>query len=104
MKIRQDDEVIVIAGKDKGKKGRVTKTLPQNRKVVVEGVNMVKKQQKKNRLSQAGGQVIAKAMPIDVSNVALLEDEKPVRVGYMFSGEGKERKKERIARPSGNKI
>ena len=104
MKIRQDDEVMVIAGKDKGKKGRVTKTLPQDRKVVVEGINMVKKQQKKNQMSRTGGQIITKAMPIDVSNVALLEDDKPVRVGYVFEGEGKERKKERIARPSGNKI
>ncbi len=104
MKIKQNDEVIVIAGKDKGKKGKVIKTLTEQGRVVVEGINLVTRHQKKNRASRAAGQIIKKAMPINVSNVSLLEDDKPVRVGYIFTGEGKERKKIRVARPSGNKI
>ena len=85
-KIRRDDEVIVLAGKDKGKRGKVTKVLAQEGKVFVEGVNLVKKHQKPvPQLQQAGG-IIDKEAPIDVSNVALFNSAtgKADRVGFRF--------------------
>ena len=71
MKIRKEDKIIIIAGKDKGKTGTVVKAMPQENKVVVEGMNIAKKHIK----SQGGakGQIIEKAMPMDVSNVALID-------------------------------
>jgi large subunit ribosomal protein L24 len=66
-------------------------------------MNVVKKHQK-NRRSRSQGQIIEKSLPIHVSNVALLEGDKPVRVGYSIEGEGEKRKKVRVARPSGKKL
>jgi large subunit ribosomal protein L24 len=103
MKIRKGDTVQVIAGKDKGKTGTILMAMPKLDTVIIEGVNMVKRHQK-NRRSRSQGQIIEKSMPVHVSNVALLEGNKPVRVGYTFEGEGEKRKKVRIARPSGKKI
>jgi len=103
MKIRKGDTVQVIAGKDKGKTGTILTALPKTRKVVIEGVNVVKKHQK-NRRTRSQGQIIEKSLPIDVSNVAVLENNKPVRVGYSIEGEGDKRKKIRVTRPSGKKI
>jgi large subunit ribosomal protein L24 len=83
-KIRRDDEVIVLAGKDKGKTGKVTKVLVEDSKVFVEGVNLVKKHQKPvPQLQQAGG-IIEKEAPIHVSNVAILNPKtgKADRVGF----------------------
>ena len=103
MKIRKGDTVQVIAGKDKGKTGTILMAMPKLDTVIIEGVNMVKRHQK-NRRTRSQGQIIEKSMPVHVSNVALLEGNKPVRVGYTFEGEGEKRKKVRIARPSGKKI
>jgi len=103
MKIKKGDTVKVIAGKDRGKTGTVLKTLRDTDQVVVEGINVVKRHQKNPRL-RSQGQIIEKSMPIHVSNVALLEGDKPVRVGYVFEGEGEKRKKVRVARPSGKKL
>jgi len=103
MKIRKGDTVQVIAGKDKGKTGTILMAMPKLDIVIIEGVNMVKRHQK-NRRTRSQGQIIEKSMPVHVSNVALLEGNKPVRVGYTFEGEGEKRKKVRIARPSGKKI
>ncbi|HDO1187684.1 TPA: 50S ribosomal protein L24 [Aeromonas salmonicida] len=70
-KIRREDEVIVLTGKDKGKRGKVTQVLVTEGKVLVEGINLVKKHQKPvPALGQAGG-IISKEAPMDVSNVAL---------------------------------
>ncbi|MFD2167491.1 50S ribosomal protein L24 [Thalassotalea euphylliae] len=83
-KIRRDDEVIVLAGKDKGKTGKVTKVLVEESKVFVEGVNLVKKHQKPvPQLQQAGG-IIEKEAPIHVSNVAIVNPKtgKADRVGF----------------------
>ncbi len=93
----------VIAGKDKGKTGTVLTTLKDTNQVVIEGVNVATKHQKSKR-TRSQGQIIDKNMPIDVSNVALMEGDKTVRVGYVFEGEGDKRKKVRVARPSGKKI
>lgn len=99
MKIKKGDNVIVIAGKDKGKSGSVFRALPKLDQVIIEGVNTVKRHQRaRQRGSQ--GQIVEKPMPIDVSNVALTDAKsgKPGRVGYTFEGEGKDRKKVRVVR------
>lgn len=94
---------MVIAGKDKGKTGKVLKTMKTVEKVLVEGINVTTKHQK-NRRARSQGQIIEKSSPIHVSNVALVVDKKPVRVGYQVEGEGDKAKKVRVARPSGKKI
>ena len=103
MKIRKGDTVKVIAGKDKGKTGTVLTALPDTEQVVIEGINVVTRHQK-NRRTRSHGQIIEKSMPVHVSNVALMEGDKPVRVGYTYEGEGDKRTKVRVARPSGKKI
>jgi len=103
MKIKKGDTVMVIAGKDKGKTGTILTTHKDTNKVVIEGVNVATKH-KKNKRVRSQGQIIEMSMPIDASNVALMEGNKPVRVGYKFEGEGDKRVKVRIARGSGNKI
>ena len=70
---------------------------------MIEGINEAKRHTK-NRRSRSQGQIIEKSMPIDASNVALMEGDKTVRVGYTFEGEGDKRKKVRISRASGKKI
>lgn len=99
MKIRKGDTVKVIAGKDKGKTGTVLHAHPSTDQVTIEGINVVKRHQK-NRRARSQGQIIEKAKPVHVSNVALMEGDKAVRAGY----EIKDGKKERVARPSGKKI
>lgn len=99
MKIRKGDTVLVIAGKDKGKSGKVEHTFKKTDQVIVEGVNVATKHQK-NRRVRSQGQVIEKAMPVHVSNVSLMENKKPVRVSYKVE----DGKKTRISRKSGNKI
>ena len=103
MKIKKGDNVIVIAGKDKGKTGTVVKSLPKEEKVIIEGVNVATRHTK-NRRMRSQGQIIEREMPIHVSNVAVTEGKKAVRIGYQVEGEGKDAKKVRIARPSGKKI
>ncbi len=103
MKIKKGDTVIVRSGKDKGKTGTVLLTLKDKDAVVIEGVNVATKHQKSRR-TRSQGQIIEKSMPVPVSTVALIEGNKPVRVGYTFEGEGDKRKKVRVARPSGKKI
>ena len=80
MQIRKGDKVRVLSGKDRGKEGEVITAMPKVDKVIVEGVNVVKRHQKPTRSMQQGG-IIEKPMPIDVSNVALIDGGKPTRVG-----------------------
>lgn len=103
MKIKKGDKVMVIAGKDKGKTGTVTRALPKTQQVVVDDVHVVTRHQKSRRV-RSQGQIINKSMPIDVSNVALIEGGKAVRAGYTVEKEGDKSKKVRIARPSLKKI
>ena len=86
MKIKKGDNVIVIAGKDKGKTGKVVAAFPKDNAVVVEGVNISKKHQKA-RKSGAKGQVIDKTMPIHVSNVVVNDNGKRARVGKKLIGD-----------------
>ncbi len=83
-KIRRDDEVIVLAGKDKGKTGKVTKVLVEDSKVYVEGVNLIKKHTKPVPQLQQPGGIIEKEAPLHVSNVAILNPKsgKADRVGF----------------------
>lgn len=89
-KIKQGDEVIVRTGKDKGKSGRVLKVLKDN-KVLVEGINQVKKNQRPNPNAGISGGIIVKDMPIHISNVGLYnpETKKADRVGFKFLEDGK---------------
>lgn len=105
MKIRKGDTVIVITGKDKGKKGTVIETMPKVDRVIVEGVQVGTKHQKSRRRGSQG-QILERAMPIHVSNVALVDGKsgKAARVGFSIEGEGKDAKKVRVLRPSGEKV
>ena len=92
LKIKRDDEVIVLAGKDRGKRGKVQKVLDNN-KLLVSGVNMVKKHTKPNpQLGQPGG-IVEREAPIQVSNVAIFNPEtnKADRVGFKVDGDTKVR-------------
>ncbi|RUO75515.1 50S ribosomal protein L24 [Pseudidiomarina taiwanensis] len=85
-KIKRDDEVVVLAGKDKGKRGKVLKVDTAKNRVFVEGVNIVKKHQKPNPALGVAGGVIEQEASIDVSNVAVYNPEtgKADRVGFRF--------------------
>jgi len=89
-KIKVNDSVIVIAGKDKGKTGLVTKVLENNR-VLVEGINMVKKHQKPNPNANEPGGIINKAMPLQISNIALVNSAtgKADRIGIKTLDDGR---------------
>lgn len=99
MKIKKGDNVIILSGKDKGKQGKVLESLPQKDRVIVEGVNILKKHQR-SRQQGKKGEVIEKTMPIHVSNVSLMEKGKAVRVGYKMEGD----KKIRISKKSNQAI
>lgn len=92
MKIRKNDTVVVISGKDKGKKGKVIKVFPEEGRVVVEGVNIIKRHKKVNlgNTKDPGG-IIEKPAPIDVSNVMYYDSSasKATRVGYKIDKDGK---------------
>ncbi|WP_223477856.1 50S ribosomal protein L24 [Oricola indica] len=90
-KIRKGDEVVVLTGKDKGRKGSVLQVMPKDNRAVVSGVNVVKRHQRQTAGSEGG--IISKEAPIDLSNLALLDpkDSKPTRVGFRMEGERKVR-------------
>ncbi len=102
MKIKKDDEVIVLAGKDKGKKGRVIKALPAESRVVVEGINMVKRHERPSRTNLNGG-ITPKEASMHVSNVALIDPKsgRPTRVSFKTLSDGK---KVRVATRSGEQF
>ncbi len=83
MKIKKGDTVLIICGKDRGRKGKVIKALPKKEQVIVEGINLVKKHQRPRRSGEKG-QIIQKPAPIHVSNVKLIcpKCKKATRVGY----------------------
>ncbi len=100
MKIKKGDQVIVITGRDKGKTGEVIKAMPKDNKVVVQGINMVKRHTRPTQES-AGG-IISKESPIHVSNVALIDPKsgKATRVGFKVENG----QKVRVAKRSGEVI
>ncbi len=101
LKMKKGDHVVVITGKDKGKKGEVLKVIPSENRAIVKGVGMVRRHQRQTA-SQDGG-IIAKEAAIHISNLALEDpkDGKPTRVGYKFLKDGR---KVRFARRSGEVI
>ena len=100
--IKKNDTVIVLAGKDKGKKGKVQKVLVDDQRVIVEGINMVSKSQKPSAQNPQGG-IVKQEAPIHVSNVSLIDPKsgKATRIAIKVTEEGK---KVRIAKKSGEEI
>ena len=96
-KIKKGDKVIVLAGKDRGAEGEVVEVMPKDDRVVVRGVNLIKKHQRQTQTEQGG--IITREAPIHISNVALKDPStgKASRVGFKFEGD----KKVRIAKASG---
>ncbi len=90
-KIKKGDDVIVIAGKDKGKRGTVTRVVTENARIFVENVNVVKKHQKPNPAAGVPGGIIEKEMPLAVSNVAIFNPStgKADRLGFKFLEDGR---------------
>jgi large subunit ribosomal protein L24 len=104
MKVRKGDTVLVIAGKDKGAKGKVIQAYPERNRVLVEGVNRIKKHTKisqTQRGAQSGG-IVTQEAPIHVSNVMVVDsDGKPTRVGYKVNEDGR---KVRVSRRNGKEL
>lgn len=98
-KIRKGDQVVVLAGKDKGRTGEVLKVMPKENRALVRGVNMVKRHQKQTQTQEAG--IISKEASIHLSNIAIADkDGKPSRVGFKTQ----DGKKVRVAKRSGELI
>ena len=101
-KIKKGDNVIVIAGNDKGRTGKVLTVIPDKSRVIVEGVSMVSKHTKPNAKNPQGG-IVKQEAPIHVSNVALVDPKsgKATRIGFRVKEDGK---KVRVAKKSGEEI
>jgi len=101
LKIKKGDKVEILAGKDRGKRGKVIAVLPKELKVIVEKVNVVTKHIKPKQSGQSGERITVEA-PIDISNVALVcpHTDKPTRVGFVV----KEGVKVRVSKKSGKEI
>ena len=100
MKLRKGDTVRVISGKDKGKQGVISRVLPKENKVIVDGVNVAKRHTKATKQNQKAD-IIEKDMPLDASNVMLVVKGKPTRVGYKVKADGT---KVRVARKTGDEV
>ncbi len=100
-KIKKGDKVVVLAGRDKGRKGEVTLVMPKEGKAVVAGVNLVKRHQKQSQTQEGG--IISKPAAIQLSNIAIADpkDGKPTRVGFKILDDGR---KVRVAKRSGDLI
>ncbi|SMH48678.1 50S ribosomal protein L24 [Maritimibacter sp. HL-12] len=98
-KLKKGDKVVVLAGKDKGKQGEISRVMPKDGKAIVDGVNMAIRHTKQTQTSQGGR--IPKAMPIELSNLALLDKNgKATRVGFRMDGD----QKVRFAKTTGDAI
>ena len=99
-KLRKGDNVVVLTGKDKGRKGEITRVFPKDNKAVVSGVNVAIRHTRQSQSSQGGR--VAKEMPIELSNLALVDPKsgEPTRVGFRVEGD----KKVRYAKKSGEAI
>jgi large subunit ribosomal protein L24 len=101
LKIKRDDNVVVISGRDKGKQGKVLRVFPQEQRAVVQGVHVARRHQAP-RMGDPGG-IVEKELTIHISNLAHIDPQtnKPTRVGYKLLGDGR---KVRVARRSGEVI
>src|SRR5882724_4034265 len=102
-KIKKNDQVVIIAGRDKGRRGRVLEVAPARGKIKIEGVGMIKRHQRANPQANRGGGIIDKEAFIDISNVQLIvpQSGKPTRVRYQVEGDGS---KLRVAATSGHSL
>jgi large subunit ribosomal protein L24 len=102
-KIKKNDQVVIIAGRDKGKRGRVLEVAPTTGKIKVEGVGMIKRHQRANPQSNRGGGIIEKEALINISNVQLIDPQsgKPTRIKYQIEADGS---KIRVAAASGQSL
>jgi len=102
-KIKKNDQVVIIAGRDKGRRGRVLEVAPARGKIKIEGVGMIKRHQRANPQANRGGGIIDKEAFIDISNVQLIDPQtgKPTRVRYQVEGDGS---KLRVAASSGHSL
>ena len=103
-KIKKGDTVVVMAGRDKGKRGEVFQVVPKEGRAFVRGINMVRRHQRQS--AQQEGGIISKEASVHLSNLALADpkDGKPTRIGFKFVGAGDNRRKVRVARRSGVEI
>ena len=103
-KIRKGDKVVMLTGRDKGRSGEVVEVRPDENRVLVRGINMVKRHQKQS--AQQEGGIISKELPIHLSNIAVADpkDGKPTRIGFKFVGQGEDRKRVRFAKRLGAEI
>jgi large subunit ribosomal protein L24 len=103
-RIKKGDNVVIIAGRDKGRSGEVIEMRREDERVLVRGINMVKRHQRQSTTQEGG--IISKEAPVHLSNVALADpkDGKATRVGFKFVGKGEDRKKVRFAKRSGVEI
>jgi large subunit ribosomal protein L24 len=99
MRLKKGDTVVVLQGKDKGKEGVISRVMPNDGKVIVDGVNLVKKHQRQTKATMQAG-IIDKEMPIDASNVAFVHKGKPTRLGYQVVNG----KKVRVAKRTGDEV
>jgi large subunit ribosomal protein L24 len=102
-KVKKNDQVVIVAGRDRGKRGRVLEVAPTRGKVKVEGAAMIKRHQRANPASNRGGGIIDKEAWIDISNVQLIDPQsgKPTRVKYEVQDDGT---KIRVAAASGHSL
>src|SRR4026209_1605584 len=102
-KIKKNDQVVIIAGRDKGRRGRVLEVSPSKGKIKIEGAGMIKRHQKANPRTNRGGGIVDKESFIDISNVQLIDPQsgKPTRVRYLKESDGS---KTRTAASSGHAI
>ena len=102
-KVKKNDQVVIMAGRDKGKRGRVLEVLPRTGKVKVEGAGIIKRHQKANPQQNRGGGIVDKESFIDVSNVQLIDPQsgKPTRARYQVESDGS---KTRVAAASGHSL
>ena len=102
-KVKKNDQVVIMAGRDKGKRGRVLEVLPAKGKVKVEGAGIIKRHQKANPQQNRGGGIVDKESFIDISNVQLIDPQsgKPTRARYQVESDGS---KTRVAAASGHSV
>jgi large subunit ribosomal protein L24 len=103
-RLKKGDNVVVIAGRDKGRTGEIIQMRRDENRALVRGINMVKRHQRQTATAEGG--IISKEAPVHLSNIALADpkDGKPTRVGFKVVGTGDERKKVRVAKRSGVEI
>jgi large subunit ribosomal protein L24 len=109
MKIKKGDTVVVLAGRDRGREGKVIAAYPSQRRVLVQGVNIIRKNTKVNFQGARGakeGGIVTQEAPIHVSNVALIDPDtkKPARAGYRIDEQDDSQAKVRISRASGKDV